>query len=131
MVHKIFDVIGHVIWQPYCCFFLKENLKNFLCNVWKDRGETSHIWPPIHEEQKGHTYDVIGHMVWQPYWIYLKTYKNTPLKRSPGKGLQSLIALFLVPWCFHHIKWTSIKVFCGGEEAQYVSDNSFKAMICE
>ena len=40
--------------------------------------------------------DVIGHMVWQPYWIYPKTYKNTPLKRIIGKGLQSLIALFLV-----------------------------------
>jgi len=40
-------------------------------------------------------------MVLQPYWIYHKNYKrkkqrNTPLKRSPGKGLQSLIALFLV-----------------------------------
>ena len=52
--------------------------------------------PPIHEEQKSRTHYVIGHMVWQPYWICLKTYKNTPLKRSPGKGLQSLIDLFLV-----------------------------------
>ena len=34
-------------------------------------------------------------MVWQPYWIYSKTYKNTPFKRSPGEDLLSLIALFL------------------------------------
>ena len=54
-------------------FFL--TFKN-LWNGWTDRGETLHIWHPIHEEQKVHTFDVIGHMVWQPYWIYLKTYKN-------------------------------------------------------
>ena len=30
-----------------------------------------------------------------------KTYKNTPLKRSPGEGLQSLIALFLGFICRH------------------------------
>ena len=33
-------------------------------------GEALHVWPPIHEELKVHTYDIIGHMVWQPYWIY-------------------------------------------------------------
>ena len=33
-----------------------------------------HVWLPVQEEQKVHTYDVIGHMIWQSYWIYPKTY---------------------------------------------------------
>ena len=78
----------------------KETFKNvFLWRGWTNRGETLHVWPPVHEEQKVHTYDIIGHMVWQPYWIYPQTCKkkkHTPLKRSPGRGLQSLIALFVV-----------------------------------
>ena len=78
----------------------KNNFKNLiLWSGWTNRGETLHVWLLVHEEQKVHTYDIRGHMVWQPYLIYPKTYKDTPLKRSPGEGLQSLIALFLVQKC--------------------------------
>ena len=35
-------------------------------------------------------------MVGSHIGIYPKTYKNTPLKRCPGNGLQSLIAFFFV-----------------------------------
>ena len=79
---KIHDDIGHVIRQPYY-FFPKKTFKNVL--FWSgstDRGETLHVWPPIHEEQKSHTYNVIGHMVWQSYWIYPKTYKKNLLLQN-------------------------------------------------
>ena len=32
---------------------------------------------------------------------YINTTQNIPHKPSPGEGLQSLIALFLVLYCFH------------------------------
>ena len=80
---------SHIVHQKY-------TFKNLLWSGWPDWGKTLHVWPPVHEAEKVHIYAIIGHMVWQPYWIYPQTYKNTPLKRSPGEGLQSLIALFFL-----------------------------------
>ena len=47
-------------------------------------------------KNKRFTHDIVGHMVGQPYWTYPKTYKNTPLKRSPGDALQSLLFLVFI-----------------------------------
>jgi len=95
---NIFDVISHVIWQPYWLFFFFKPSKIFFSEKAEKIEAKLYTYDRLSMRNKSHTYDVISHMVWQPYWIYLKNYKkkNTPLKRSPGEGLQSLIALSLV-----------------------------------
>ena len=71
MVHrkKFDDVIGYMFSKIF-----------FEWNGWTDRDESLHVWPPVHDEQKVHTYDVICHMVYQQYWIY-----PTPIKIHHSK----------------------------------------------
>ena len=78
-------------------FFFKITLNNLLLwSGWTDRRETLHVWR-LSMWNKSFT-----HMMSKVTWFgshsafTRKPIKNTPLKRSPGEGLQSLIALFLV-----------------------------------
>ena len=65
----------------------KITFKNLLLwSGWTDRGETLHVWPSVHEEQKVHTYDIIGHMVWQQYWIYPATYEKYATQKKSWRG---------------------------------------------
>ena len=55
--------MSSVTWFRSYIILKKKTFKNLLWSGWTDQGETLHLWPPIHEEQKVQTYDVIGHMV--------------------------------------------------------------------
>ena len=114
MVHRIKfnDVIGHMIRQPYC--LQKIPFKNLLFwSGWTNRGETLHVWPPVHEEQKVHTYDIIGHIVWQPYWIYPQTYKKK-IHHSKEVLVRVCNLWLLFSCCFRYLFLVgkSIFLFC-------------------
>ena len=98
---KFNDIVSHVIRQlHFVLFFL--TFKN-LWSGWTDRGETLHVWLPMHEERNVHTYHIIGHLVWQPYWIYPKMYLKKKSPERLDRSRRNFTQMFPKPWGYQSI----------------------------
>ena len=85
----------------------KNTFKNLLCSGLTERGETSLLWPPVHEEQKVHTYDIIGYMVGSHISLKAIKKKIHHSKEVLARvcNLWLLFFLFNFHWFFNIERW--------------------------